>query len=80
MSETTKNLFDDEISNLKLSFDSNYSFSIEFDEKNYELDDLCKEIKNIHTTSTKDIDLAHIDDEIDTNKLEKCSEELTEIE
>lgn len=50
MSETSEHLFVDEISNLKLSFNSNDSFCI--DEK-FELGDSHKEFHNVHADPTK---------------------------
>lgn len=69
MSKSEQNSFDDKISNLKLSFDSNDSFSIECDEKFNEFGNFYKENSNIHTASTKDNDLVHIDYEMGISKV-----------
>lgn len=63
MSKNSENLFVNEISNMKLSFNSNDSFCI--DEK-FELGDSHKEFYNVHADSTKDIDL--IDDKHDARR------------
>lgn len=70
MSKNSENLFVDEISNMKLSFNSNDSFSI--DEK-FELGDLNVDF---HADSTKDIDL--IDDKREAGKFGDGSDQFEE--
>lgn len=77
--------FTEKISNFKLSFDSNSSFSFKFDEKCSEFDEISNKNKNdsIHSILDEVIHLEKCDDEIDEPNIfniSDCSDVSFEFE